>query len=393
MRTDRTTFRPLALAALAMLSLPLMAQDASSAANTVEPWVRVDNMLIYALLLMAVVQVIFILSMASIMKTMSGPGAWAKWLGGKGGGAAVLLPFLLLLSQDASAQAYVGEGGSISNYHLFWLLTGINIFLFVIMLAQINVLRGLTRAITGADRSIEVVEEPKGPSWVDQLMKKLTRQVEMEEEKDILMDHEYDGIRELDNVLPPWWLWLFYFTIGWGVIYLINVHVVEVVPYQAEEYELEMEQAKADVAAFMATQKAAVDETNITVSTDASALAGGQAIFNQYCTPCHGADGAGSENSVGPNLTDAYWLHGGDVKDIFKTVKYGVPEKGMISWKTQLKPVEIANVTHYIMSLTGTGGASQKAPQGDLWTGGGAAPEAPVDTTTAVPDTAAMAAR
>ncbi|MCB0768637.1 MAG: c-type cytochrome, partial [Flavobacteriales bacterium] len=276
---------------------------------------------------------------------------------------------------------------------LFWLLTGINIFLFVIMLAQINVLRGLTRAITGADSTTEESLADKGPSWVDQLMKKLTRQVEIEEEKDILMNHEYDGIRELDNVLPPWWLWLFYFTIGWGVIYLINVHVVEVVPYQAEEYELEMEQAKADVAAFMATQKNAVDETNITVSTDAGALAGGQAIFNQYCTPCHGADGAGSETSVGPNLTDTYWLHGGDVKDIFRTIKYGVPEKGMISWKTQLKPLEIANVTHYIMSLKGTGGATQKAPQGDLWTGDGAAPEVPVDTAAALPDTAAMAAR
>jgi cytochrome c oxidase cbb3-type subunit 3 len=393
MRTDRIFLRPLALAALAALSLPLMAQDAASSATTVESTFQVDSTLIHALLVMAVVQVIFILSMASIMKTMSGPGAWAQWLTGKGRGAAVLLPFLLLLSQDVNAQAYVGDGGTISDHQLFWLLVIVNCFLFVIMLAQINVLRGLTRAITGTDTRTEEPVADKGPSWVDQLMKKLTRQVEIEEEKDILMHHEYDGIRELDNVLPPWWLWLFYFTIGWGVIYLINVHVVEVVPYQTEEYELEMEQAKADVAAFMATQKAAVDETNITVSTDASALAGGQAIFNQYCTPCHGADGAGSENSVGPNLTDAYWLHGGDVKDVFRTIKYGVPEKGMISWKTQLKPVEIANVTHYIMSLNGTGGATQKAPQGDLWNGGGATPVAPADTTTLLPDTATMALR
>lgn len=387
--------RTLALTLTPAAALPLLAQEAMSVqTDNVQPLVQVDNMLIYALLLMAVVQVIFILSMASIMRTMSGPGAWAKWLTGKGGSAAVLLPFLLLLSNDASAQAYAGDGGTISNYHLFWVLIGTNIFLFVVMLAQINVLRGLTRAVTGADRKEEGTEkEERGPSWVDQLMKRLTRQVEIEKEQDILMHHEYDGIRELDNVLPPWWLWLFYFTIGWSVVYLVNGHVVQVVPDQATEYSQEMEQAKADVAAFMATQKNAVDESNITVSTEASVLAGGAAIFNQYCTPCHGADGAGSETSVGPNLTDAYWLHGGDVKDIFKTVKYGVPEKGMIPWKTQLKPIEIANVTNYIISLKGTGGATQKAPQGELWTGGEAAPATSIDTTAQVPDTARMAVR
>lgn len=391
MRTDRIDlFKPtrnlMALLALAPLTL-----HAQTTAAPVEPLVQVDTSLIYALIALAVVQVIFILAMAGIMRTMAGPGAWAKWLAGKGK-AAVLVPALFLLSHQASAQAYVSKDMPINNYQMFWWLVGINVFLFVIVLAQINILRSLTRAITGADAKEAEQEPAKGPSWVDKVLMRLTRQVAVEKEKDILMHHEYDGIRELDNVLPPWWLWLFYFTIAWGVVYLINVHVINVVPDQKTEYAQEMEQAKVEVAAYMATLKNSVDENNVTRTDDLAVLANGKAIFTQYCTPCHGADAAGSETSVGPNLTDAYWLHGGDVKDVFKTVKYGVPEKGMISWKAQIKPVEIAAVVNYILSLQGTGGPTQKAPQGDLWTGGGSEP-APTDSVATAIDSTRMAAR
>jgi len=366
--------------------------SAETVATQAKPLVQVDTNLIYALLALAVIQVIFILAMAGIMRTMAGPGAWAKLLSNKAGKATLLLPFLLLLSPEASAQAYVDNSGTITNYHLFWLLAAVNLFLFVIVLAQISVLRGLTKVITGTD-TIEVAPEPpKGPSWLEKIMKSLTRQVPVEKEQDILLNHDYDGIHELDNVLPPWWLWLFYFTIAWSVVYLINVHVINVVPDQNIEYAQEMEQAKADVAIYMSTQKTSVNETNVIIMDDPSVLASGKAIFTQYCTPCHGADAAGAETSVGPNLTDAYWLHGGDVKDIFKTVKYGVPEKGMISWKAQIKPVEIAAVVNYIISLKGTGGPTQKAPQGDLWIEGGNE-VAPADSMTTVADTARMAAR
>ena len=391
MRIDRTSFtRSLAILLTTMAVFPAMAQEAATRPAT--HWIVADNTLIYAMLVLAVVQVIFIVAMAGIMRTMSGPGAWAKWLAGKGGKAAVLVPVLMLVSHHADAQAHVADQGTISNYGLFWMLAVINAFLFIIMLVQMNILRGLTKAITGTDVTKEVVRETNGPSWVDELLKRLTKQVEVEKEKDIIMHHEYDGIRELDNVLPPWWLWLFYFTIGWGVVYLFNIYVINVQPDQTTEYEQEMEQAKADVAAYMATLKTSVDETNVAVTDDAGVLANGKAIFTQYCTPCHGADACGSETSVGPNLTDAYWLHGGDVKDIFKTVKYGVPEKGMISWKSQIKPVEIAAVVNYVISLKGTGGPTQKAPQGELWTGSGAL-ETPADTAVLVPDTASMAAR
>ncbi|MCC6910565.1 MAG: c-type cytochrome [Flavobacteriales bacterium] len=392
MRTDRITLPALSMKLLAVLALAPLSVSAGTVTATGESLVQVDESLIYAMLTLAVVQVVFVLAMAGIMRTMASPDAWSQWLTDKGRKAIVLLPFLFLLSQQANAQAYVNDEGTMDQYHLFWWLAAINLFLFVIVLAQISVLRGLTKAITDTEDKEAIVETRKGPSWMEKLMLRLTRQVEVEKEKDILLHHEYDGIRELDNVLPPWWLWLFYFTIGWSVVYIINVHVINVVPDQDTEYAEEIEQAKTEVAAYMATLKTSVDETNVAVTEDPSVIASGKAIFTQYCTPCHGADAAGSETSVGPNLTDAYWVHGGDVKDIFKTVKYGVPEKGMISWKTQIKPVEIAAVVNYIISLKGTGGPTQKAPQGELLKEGGT-DAAPIDSTAMATDTARLAAR
>lgn len=203
------------------------------------------------------------------------------------------------------------------------------------------------------------------------------------------MHHEYDGIHELDNVLPPWWLWLFYGTILWGAVYLVNVHVISIWPDQNKEYANEMEQAAADIAAYNATLAASVDENSVVPSTDPAMIAGGASIFTQYCTPCHGPDAAGFETSVGPNLTDAYWIHGGGAKNIFKTIKYGVPEKGMISWKAQLKPAEIHALVSYIMSASGSGGAGQKAPQGELWS----EPSAVTDSTAVPQDSLQVAAR
>lgn len=207
------------------------------------------------------------------------------------------------------------------------------------------------------------------------MVAKLNRQVELKDEKEIELDHDYDGIKELDNVLPPWWLWLFYGTIAWGVVYIVNVHVINIWPDTQKEYQLEMAEAKERVAAYLATQTNLVDETNVTFTDDPTVIAEGRTLFQDFCTACHGADAAGSENSVGPNLTDPYWIHGGGVKNIFHTIKYGVPEKGMIAWKAQLQPSEIRAITCYVMTREGKGGTAQKGPEGELWQGDGAAEE------------------
>ena len=377
------------MALLAITSMhALFAQGSAGAPPPADHLVHVDGSTLYTLLALAVVQAIFIMAMAGIMRTMSGPGALAQWLivnAGRTGKAGVLIPFLLLLSLEADAQAYQVPSDKVDNYWVFWALIAVNLFLFVLMIAQIVLLRSMTRALV-ADNVKEEVVLVKGPSWAERMLQRLTRQVAIEKEKDVLMHHEYDGIRELDNALPPWWVWLFYGTIIWSVVYVVNVHVIDVWPHQAREYNEEMAQAKLDVAAYMATLTNTVDENTVALSAEAGVLALGKNIFSQYCTPCHGADGAGSETSVGPNLTDAHWIHGGGVKNVFKIIKYGVPEKGMISWKAQLKPAEMAALANYILSLEGSGPATQKAPQGDVWTDGAA----PADSTMTTSDSIAI---
>ncbi|HQZ42751.1 MAG TPA: cbb3-type cytochrome c oxidase N-terminal domain-containing protein [Flavobacteriales bacterium] len=377
------------IAFMATTTLPLLAQDAVQAVQ-VEPVLHVSRDLLYALVALALTQVIFIASLASIMRTMGGPGGWITKLLSDRNKAAILLPFLLLTASTVNAQAFKGTDADISSYHTFWILTIINAFLFIILLVQLNLVRRLTRVVSGSEEKEAALETARAlePSWWDKLMKSLTKQVEIEKEKDILLDHDYDGIRELDNVLPPWWLWLFYGCIAWAVFYLAAVHVLDILPEQTTEYNDAMAQAEIDIAAYKATQTSTVDETTVEMSTEAGFLAGGKENFTTFCTPCHGADAAGSENSVGPNLTDGYWLHGGGVKNVFKTIKYGVPEKGMISWKSQLQPKEISELSSYIMSLQGTGPATQKAPQGELWQEDGAVP---TDSTAITADTTSVA--
>ncbi len=374
--TANARMRGIATITAALPAIALFAQSAPApmGASAFE----VSNSLIYALVTLAVMQAIFIVSLAGIMRTLGGPGGWIKKLVDKRTGrAAALLP-LALLTLPANAQAYTGGNKDLSNYELFWLLVVVNLFLFIILMVQLRLVRSLTSVVTSAAEE-PVVAVTAGPSWLDNVLMKLTRRATVEEEKDLELHHDYDGIKELDNVLPPWWLWLFYGTIIWGVVYVVNVHVINIWPDSVSEYETEMVQAKADIDAYLATLTTTVDENTVTFSDDAGTLASGRELFTTFCTACHGADGAGSETSVGPNLTDAHWLHGGGIKNVFKTIKYGVPEKGMISWKTQLQPVEIRAISCYIMTLEGKGGATQKAPQGEVWKEEGAS--APTDST------------
>lgn len=369
MRTERTHLRrALAIAALATVTFSVAAQDAASAAPASEPLIPVNGIVNYVMMGLAVVQVVLILAMSSILRTMMGSTGWMRKLTERFTKAAVLLP-LLMVAGSAQAQAHVEPRATLTHQELFYLLLLINVFLFIVLMVQINLLRGTMRAITGVfeEQRAGAAAAAKRPSPIAKLMGLLTRRPSKEvEERDLLMHHEYDGIRELDNVLPPWWVWLFYGTIAWSVLYLVNMHVTGTWNDSKEEYAAEMEQAKADVAAYVAKAGASVDENTVTVTTDAGALAAAKETFVTYCAACHGADGAGSETSVGPNLTDAYWIHGGGVKEIFKTIKYGVPEKGMISWKSQLKPNEIQALSSYILGLQGTGSPTGKAPQGEL---------------------------
>ena len=366
---------------------PLLAQGDAAPVN--DPWFEVEPPLLYALLALAIVQVIFILSIAGIMRTMGGTSTWIKRHVEKRDrtlGAVLLLG----MAANANAQPYHGSSNAMSYTTTFWLLLGLNIFLFIILMVQMGLLRSLTRVFVGAEDEV-VIPTPSGPTWAERVLERLTRQKSLADEKEIELHHDYDGIRELDNVLPPWWLWLFYGTILWGVVYLVNVHVINIWPDTVNEYHEEMAQAKLDVDAYLATLTRTVDENTVTFTDDAGVIGTGRGLFNTYCVACHGPDGAGSETSVGPNLTDAYWLHGGGIKNVFKTIKFGVPEKGMIAWKAQLQPNEIRALAVYILTLEGSGSATQKAPQGELWKEEGAAPSDSTAATAA--DTVRVAMR
>lgn len=189
--------------------------------------------------------------------------------------------------------------------------------------------------------------------------------IPMEREAEIDLGHAYDGIRELDNRLPPWWVNLFLITIVWAVGYMYFYHWGGSDWSSGQEYKTEMEAAKKQVSMALAGKANAVDESNVTALTEPGLIGEGELIFKTNCAACHGQKG---EGMVGPNFTDEYWLHGGGIKNIFKTIKYGVPDKGMISWQAQLKPSEIQKVGSYILTLKGTNPPNPKAPQGEIWT-------------------------
>jgi len=186
----------------------------------------------------------------------------------------------------------------------------------------------------------------------------------MAKERDILLDHDYDGIYELDNSLPPWWLYTFYAAIAFAFVYMGIFVTSDSSLRQIPEYQAEMAEAKIAVEEYLATQANLVDETNAELLVDAAALARGKETYDMYCVACHAADGGGG---VGPNLTDKYWLHGdGTIRPIFATIKHGVPEKGMIAWKTQLSASKIHEVASYISTLRNNTPAEPKEPQGEL---------------------------
>ncbi len=200
--------------------------------------------------------------------------------------------------------------------------------------------------------------------WIKIYYKALLGSKNIEEESEIILDHNYDGIQELDNDLPPWWKYGFYFTIIFAVIYLVRFEIYN--DYnQDEEYELAVAEAKIEIEEWKKTAKDLVDENSVILLTDASDFNTGKDIYLNNCAVCHKSDGGGG---IGPNLTDNYWILGGGIKNIFKTIADGGRNgKGMIAWKNDLKPLEIAQVASYVMSFENTNPLESKKSEGEIW--------------------------
>ena len=174
----------------------------------------------------------------------------------------------------------------------------------------------------------------------------------------LLLDHEADGIRELDNKLPRWWVWLFYLTTIFAVLYLGYYHVFGYGKSSGAEFLTEWRAGELIKSNSMAKFEVTVEA--LQPSKDEAVLARGKTTFTMLCAPCHRPDGGGL---VGPNLCDDYWIHGPKFSDNVKTIWNGVPEKGMITWKGVLKPEEITAVASYIYTFRGTQPPNPKPPE------------------------------
>ena len=377
------------LTALALpLSMAIAAQDAKPAVTqTVSTGY---NQLAVLLLILIVVLAFVIWGMGQVLTTLG------RQLIDKNKNASkmmsvVLLAGFSLLSQVAVAQEKVAEAakevpnyGGLSQSAYYMFLTVIGMELTVILFLAFSIRRMYTELLP--EKIKPVKEGSKLADWWQRMDARFfTKAVSVEKEADILLDHDYDGIKELDNSLPPWWKYGFYITIGIAFIYLLNFHVFGLGKNPTEEYNTEMENARIKKEIYEASNKDKIDENNVPMA-DAVGLLAGKTLFETNCVACHLKDGGGS---VGPNLTDDYWLHKGSLNDIFNTITHGYPDKGMQAWGLQFSPKEISLLASYVKSLKGTKPAVPKPQQGEFYTD--AAPVAISDSgAVAKPDSAVI---
>ncbi|NLN24444.1 MAG: c-type cytochrome [Bacteroidetes bacterium] len=258
---------------------------------------------------------------------------------------------------------------AIVEYPIIWGVLGLILFFaiaFEIVVAAIR--RVLVNALDTDAKAeylkLEGVGDDSVGDWFRKISERLSGSKPLASEETLVLDHEYDGIRELDNDLPPWWKYLFYASIVFAVVYLARYHIFGGTN-QYQELEKELAVAERQIAAYNESNKDLINVDNVELLTDAADLAMGETIYMNSCAVCHKDNGAGG---IGPNLTDEYWILGGGIKNVYKTISEGGrPGKGMIPWNSELKPIEIAQVSSYVLSLQGTNPPDPKEPEGELW--------------------------
>jgi len=299
----------------------------------------------------------------------------------------IALCFLSTMAFAADAPAAVAAAddstiAGLSSTSFYTLLSVIFLEIIILLVLLYNLKALLTKetiALAGTDQA------PATSSSFIQWWEKFNSFKPIKEEANIDLGHNYDGIRELDNKLPGWWLYGFYACILFAGIYLYRYHVAHSAPLSKEELQISMDKAEIEKQEYLKKAGNSIDENTVKLLTDPADLAEGKKVFTTICAACHRPDGGGL---IGPNLTDDYWLHGGSINEIFKTIKYGWPDKGMQSWKDNYSPKQIAQIASYIKSIHGTNPPNPKAPQGVLVTGGDTK-VATADSTKAKVDTAA----
>ena len=357
----------LPLAVSMFMACSAMAQETAQA-STPQPAGEKSNLLAILLIVTAIVLAFVIWGMGQALIAISRQ-VMLKNKAGEKALSIILLVGFSMLSQLSFAQT-TGTASEavkdVSNYgglsaNNFWAFVGV---ITIEVTAIIFLAFSIKRIYQELVPETATAKTSKAGAWWSSLDKKFfTRAVSVEQEADVLLDHDYDGIKELDNALPPWWKYGFIITIAIAFVYLGYFHAFGSGKNPTEEYAAEMEQAKIEQEMYTANNEDKVDENNVPMA-DAAGIKAGQIVFETNCVACHLKDGGGN---VGPNLTDDYWLHKGSLTDIYKTIKVGYPDKGMQSWEKQFSPKEISEIASYVKSLKGTKPATPKAPQGDLY--------------------------
>ncbi len=355
-----------------LAALPLAAKQAEHATQSEES--LFSNTLFNVMLAFIILLLLVIIGMAEMVKAGAAQQLLREKKKKKNSSASITGLMLFLFFASTTLNATSPEAPKISRSAdfdyggmgamTFFIMS--TIILFEVLIAVMLFRSGMTLIKTGVAKAAakKLRDEPS-------LLEKLNASVAIEQEESILTDHEYDGIRELDNDLPPWWKYGFYLTIVVSVVYLLHYHVFRTGKLSLEEYEQEMKDGAIALAEYQKNSKDLVDENTVKLLTDAATISEGKAIYKQNCVACHGEFGQGV---IGPNFTDNYWLYGGSLKDIFSSIKYGRP-KGMKAWKDELGPAKIQAVVSFIKSLQGTNPPGDVRPkEGELYVEDGAKP-------------------
>ncbi len=374
----------LTISVILMSSLSGWAQTTASttanevAANTT--MIPADTLLRWILVGVIALFVLMIAVLANAIKLAGG--AYQQKIRKEREGTSKILPLTILLATFSSslfAQAADKPAGadSFSNWDVYLFIT-IILLLFIVLLTLVRTLF----VLMGIKKEAQLDADGK-PSKMRTWFQKLNETVPIEDEASLDMSHDYDGIRELDNKIPSWWTWTFLSSVLFAIIYMYRMFSSETLPDQYVELAQANEIAAIEKLAYLKKGANNVDENTVKM-LGAAEITEGATLYAKNCVACHGDKGQGS---VGPNLTDDYWIHKGGIKDIFYSIKYGWAEKGMKSWKEDFSPVQIAQLSSFIRTLHGTNPPAPKEKQGELYTEVGPAPAD--STATAAADTSA----
>ncbi|MGB0886703.1 MAG: c-type cytochrome [Vicingaceae bacterium] len=322
------------------------------------------RLIFFALVITAIFLILGIVSISKTIQTfsvlkMKKKDDEKKSKGSSGSVATVFLALIMLAPFNGNAMSFDFEQDG-------WLMVSNadNIILFIVNLVLLFILFDQKKTLKTIINSYDPTLISKEKMLVgeedteDNVIKMLTGAVAIEDEASILLEHEYDGIMELDNDMPPWWVWSFVATIIFAFAYLIHFHVIGTGDLQAVEYQKTVDAAQVEVDAYMSKMAMNVDENNVELLTEAAELEKGKNLYLLNCVVCHKNNG---EGLVGPNLTDDHWMYGkGDVKTVFTTIKYGT-SNGMPEHESKMNPIELQQVSSYVLSMKYAEG---KAPEG-----------------------------